>query len=57
MTENSKGKTYFEFDAKEERYGESSYTAPVERAMDGRFEDIVRHIKAINISLLVDRAD
>ena len=57
MTENSRGKTYFESDAKEERYGESSYTAPVESAMDGRFEDIVRHIKAINMSLLVDRAD
>ena len=57
MTENSRGKTYFEFDAKEERYGESSYTAAVESAMDSQFEDIVCHIKAINMSLLVDRAD
>ena len=43
--------TYFEFDAKEERYGESSYTTPVECAMDGRFEDIICH-KASDSSII-----
>ena len=44
-TENSGWKTYFEFDVvictKEKRYRVPTYAAPVDSAMDGRFEDIV----------------